>query len=128
MCRDIAHHQPQRALCYIKATFPQSTFERAWLAFFRANWVPPHANLSEPDTFRAVLRATKLFSDAEADAIYAATQEKQWKDALLENTKKVLDQGAFGAPWMWVRNAQGKEEPFFGSDRCVVHYSIAKAK
>ncbi|KAJ7819893.1 putative glutathione S-transferase kappa 1 [Mycena olivaceomarginata] len=108
---------PQRALCYIKATFPQSTFERAWLAFFRANWVPPHANLGEPDTFRAVLRATKLFSDAEADAIYAATQEKQWKDALLENTKKVLDQGAFGAPWMWVRNAQGKEEPFFGSDR-----------
>ncbi|KAF7355355.1 Glutathione S-transferase kappa [Mycena sanguinolenta] len=85
---------PQRAMCYIKATFPQTTFEQAWLAFFRANWIPPHANLSEPDAFCAVLRATKLFSDAE-----------------------VLDQGAFGAPWLWVRDATGKEEPFFGSDR-----------
>ncbi|KAJ6520486.1 putative glutathione S-transferase kappa 1 [Mycena sanguinolenta] len=108
---------PQRALCYIKATFPDSTFVKAWLALFRANWVPPHANVSEPDAFRDVLRATKLFSDAEVDAIYAAAQEKQWKDALLDNTQKALDKGAFGAPWMWVRNASGKEEPFFGSDR-----------
>ncbi|KAF8204182.1 hypothetical protein K438DRAFT_550135 [Mycena galopus ATCC 62051] len=116
-CSNPIPRQPQRALCYIKATFPQSTFERCWLQFFRSNWIPPHANLSEPETFRDVLRATKLFSDAEVDAICAAAQEKQWKDTLLDNTKKVLDQGAFGAPWMWVRNAHGKEEPFFGSDR-----------
>ena len=36
---------------------------------------------------------------------------------MVANTQKVLDQGAFGAPWMWVRNEEGKEEPFFGSDR-----------
>ncbi|KAJ6469601.1 putative glutathione S-transferase kappa 1 [Mycena vitilis] len=108
---------PQRALCYIKATFPTSTFEQAWLALFRANWIPPHADVSQPDALRAVLAGTKLFSDAELDTILAGAKEQRWKDRLTENTKKVLDQGAFGAPWMWVRNAQGKEEPFFGSDR-----------
>ncbi|KAK7063665.1 putative glutathione S-transferase kappa 1 [Favolaschia claudopus] len=111
---------PQRALCYIKETFPQSTFEKAWLAFFQANWIPPHTNLSEPDTFRSFLTEKKLFSDEEADAILAATKDKKWKDKLLENTKTVLELGAFGAPWIMVRNAGGKEEPFFGSDR--FHY------
>ena len=48
-----------------------------------------------------------------------AAEEKEWKQKLLANTKKVLDQGAFGAPWIWVRNGEGKEEPFFGSDRYV---------
>ena len=47
----------------------------------------------------------------------AKAADKEWKDMLLSNTKDALDQGAFGAPWMWVRNYEGKEEPFFGSDR-----------
>ncbi|KAJ7146374.1 thioredoxin-like protein [Mycena epipterygia] len=108
---------PQRALCYIKATFPQDTFEQAWLALFTAFWIPPHTNPALPADLRRVLLATKLFSDTEADAILAAATQQQWKDRLLDNTKTVLAQGAFGAPWMWVRNAQGEEEPFFGSDR-----------
>lgn len=29
----------------------------------------------------------------------------------------MLGKGAFGSPWFWVRNGEGKEEPFFGSDR-----------
>lgn len=49
----------------------------------------------------------------------AGAVEKEWKDKLLANTQKALDLGAFGAPWMWVRNGEGKEEPFFGSDRYV---------
>jgi hypothetical protein len=36
---------------------------------------------------------------------------------LTANTKEALDKGAFGVPWFWVRNAEGKEEPFIGSDR-----------
>jgi glutathione S-transferase kappa 1 len=43
---------------------------------------------------------------------------------LLANTQKVLDQGAFGAPWMWVRNTAGREEPFFGSDRFHFVYAF----
>ncbi|KAJ7194768.1 putative glutathione S-transferase kappa 1 [Mycena pura] len=108
---------PQRALCYIKANFPRDTFERAWLALFRAMWTPPHVNIAEPEPFRTVLNDCGLFSAADVDSILAAAVQQQWKDCLLDNTKKALDLGAFGAPWMWVRNAQGEEEPFFGSDR-----------
>ena len=43
--------------------------------------------------------------------------DKEWKDKLTANTKEALDQGAFGAPWMWVTNGMGVSEPFFGSDR-----------
>jgi glutathione S-transferase kappa 1 len=43
--------------------------------------------------------------------------EKEWKGTLTSNTKTALDKGAFGAPWIWVTNAQGVAEPFFGSDR-----------
>lgn len=53
--------------------------------------------------------------------ILKAASEKEWKDKLLANTQKALDLGAFGAPWFWVRNGEGKEEPFFGSDRYVVY-------
>ena len=52
--------------------------------------------------------------------ILKAAGEKEWKDKLLANTQKALDLGDFGAPWFWVRNGEGKEEPFFGSDRYVV--------
>jgi hypothetical protein len=31
----------------------------------------------------------------------------------------VEKQGAFGCPWFWVTNSEGKSEPFFGSDRYV---------
>lgn len=47
----------------------------------------------------------------------AKAVDKEWKDKLSSNTKEALDQGAFGAPWMWVTNAEGVCEPFFGSDR-----------
>jgi 2-hydroxychromene-2-carboxylate isomerase len=50
--------------------------------------------------------------------MHAAT-EKEWKDKLLSNTQKVLELGAFGAPWLMVKNDKGKYEPFFGSDRYV---------
>jgi hypothetical protein len=53
--------------------------------------------------------------------ILKAASEKEWKDKLLANTQRALDLGAFGAPWFWVRNWEGKEEPFFGSDRYVIY-------
>ncbi|KAJ7608746.1 putative glutathione S-transferase kappa 1 [Roridomyces roridus] len=108
---------PQRALCYIKDHFPQSTFEQAWLGMLDTLWIPPQSNIAEPAAFRQCLVSMKLFSDAEVDAICTAATQQEWKDRLTANTKKVLDLGAFGAPWSWVRNAQGQEEPFFGSDR-----------
>ncbi|KAJ7757636.1 putative glutathione S-transferase kappa 1 [Mycena metata] len=108
---------PQRALCYIKDTFPRSTFEQAWIAFFRASWIPRQLDLSKPDVLETMLRESKLFSAQEVDAICAAAKTQEWKDRLTANTKTALDLGAFGAPWLMVRNAEGKVEPFFGSDR-----------
>jgi glutathione S-transferase kappa 1 len=82
-------------------------------------WTPPQVNITLPDGLQATLTKSNLFSEKEVEEIMKAAEEKEWKQKLLENTKKVLDQGAFGAPWIWVRNGEGKEEPFFGSDRYV---------
>jgi glutathione S-transferase kappa 1 len=76
-------------------------------------------NITIPASLQEVLTNSKLFSNEEVESILKAAGEKAYKDKLLANTQKVLDQGAFGAPWMWVRNGEGKEEPFFGSDRYV---------
>ncbi|KUJ12832.1 putative glutathione S-transferase kappa 1 [Mollisia scopiformis] len=107
---------PQRALCYIKATFPPSTFERTWSRLFNALWID-HINITIPSDLSSVLASTRIFSEEEVECIMKATGEKEWKDKLLANTEKVLEQGAFGAPWFWVRSGEGREEPFFGSDR-----------
>jgi len=49
--------------------------------------------------------------------IIAAAQTQDVKDLLTQATQEALDRDAFGAPWLWVRNDAGEEEPFFGSDR-----------
>ncbi|PMD66675.1 thioredoxin-like protein [Hyaloscypha bicolor E] len=107
---------PQRALCYVKARHPQSTFDQIFLALFHALW-NLHVNITLPGPFTDTLETTGLFAPPQISDIVSATKEQEWKDKLLANTQKVLDQGAFGAPWMWVQNGEGKEEPFFGSDR-----------
>jgi glutathione S-transferase kappa 1 len=80
-------------------------------------WVD-HNNITLPNPLLEALKSASFFSEKEVEEILNATKEKEWKDKLLANTQKVLDLGAFGAPWMWVRNSEAKEEPFFGSDRC----------
>ena len=58
------------------------------------------------------------FTAEEVSAIMAAAKEPEYKNLLTETTKRVVEEkGAFGCPWFWVRNGEGKEEPFFGSDR-----------
>lgn len=36
---------------------------------------------------------------------------------LVDETAMLVEKGAYGAPWFLVKNKQGVEEPFFGSDR-----------
>lgn len=113
--------QPQRALTFIKQHHPQPTFHKAFLALFRAMWTTStHHDISKPELLHAVLSDSHLFSPSEVDAILAGADDKKYKDMLLTETEKVLGLGAFGSPWFWVRNAEGKEEPFFGSDRLVL--------
>jgi glutathione S-transferase kappa 1 len=90
---------------------------KTWQEMLNKLWTPPWSNITEPEVLRKELTNLNLFSAKEVDEITAAAETKEWKDKLLSNTQEALDKGAFGAPWFWVKNAQGVEEPFFGSDR-----------
>ncbi|KAF7909275.1 hypothetical protein EAE99_011490 [Botrytis elliptica] len=107
----------QRALCFIKSRYSVEVFEKSWLEIFNALWVPPQKNITIPEIFKEFLNGLGAFDEKEVEEIMQKATEKEWKNKLLGNTKDALEKGAFGAPWMWVRNAEGKEEPFFGSDR-----------
>lgn len=116
---------PLRALLYIKANYSQATFLAAFESLFMAFWTPPNVNLIPEENLRAVLQGArekpgkgdskKLFTEEEVEKIMQS--RGQMKDVLLATTKRAVDQGAFGAPWIWVTNAKGEQEPFFGSDR-----------
>lgn len=79
-----------------------------------------NTDVGKADQLATVL--ANFFTEVEVGSIIAAGKEQVWKNALTENTKRALDLGAFGAPWFWVRNSRGVQEPFFGSDRFVSVY------
>jgi glutathione S-transferase kappa 1 len=72
-------------------------------------------DVSQPATLADVLRRT--FPAGDVERIMEKANESECKRALADNTQRALERGAFGAPWFWVRNRNGEEEPFFGSDR-----------
>ena len=129
-----AHRTPQplRALHYIRSSYDSGTYVAAFHCLFYRFWTPPHADLREPAVLRTVLSearigfsgdpaavasAQPLFAANDVDAILAAATEQAAKDQLTAATREAIDRGAYGAPWFWVRNDAGAEEPFFGSDR-----------
>jgi glutathione S-transferase kappa 1 len=102
-------------MTYIKEKYPNDRFEDAFYVlwdyiFFR------HIDISKPEDMIRALADCK-FSEPEIKDIMKAASEQEFKQKLLDRTQEVVDKGAFGAPWFWVRNAKGVEEPFFGSDR-----------
>ncbi|KAL7820247.1 thioredoxin-like protein [Trichoderma aethiopicum] len=116
---------PLRALHYIKANYPRDVFLAAMEACFIAFWTPPNVNLIPEENLRAVLQGAtekpgksdsrKLFTEDEVERIMQS--RGSMKDVLLATTKRAVELGAFGAPWFWVTNGRGEQEPFFGSDR-----------
>jgi len=106
---------PQRAMIYIKDHY-KDKFETTFYSLYHALWVPPQSDLSKPANLHALLQ--KNFSSVQANEIIAGAGTPQYKQKLIDITKKVVEeQGAFGCPWYWVTNKEGKGEPFFGSDR-----------
>ncbi|KAJ5666790.1 hypothetical protein N7462_011199 [Penicillium macrosclerotiorum] len=106
---------PQRCMIYIKRHYPRERFETTFLSL--SEWMYyKNIDISKPEHMTELLK-THDFSDQEIKEILAAASSSEYKEALTANTQKALDQGAYGAPWFWVRNKDGKEEPFFGSDR-----------
>lgn len=103
-------------------------------------WSPPNLNLTLPENVaKALLECPasfsssssqseqdgkKLFTKQQVEEIMKGTETPQVKEALKDATQKALDRGAFGNPWIWVTNAEGKQEPFFGSDRYVFCFSV----
>jgi glutathione S-transferase kappa 1 len=104
---------PQRALCFVKEQHPDR-FVSTFLDIFEAMW-KNGKDVSKPDTLAETLQSK--FSPEEVKTILSSANSAPFKQRLNENTKEALDRGAFGAPWFWVRNVKGAEEPFFGSDR-----------
>jgi glutathione S-transferase kappa 1 len=104
-------------MCYVKATYPKEKYEQAFLELWVATWVD-HLNIGDPKDLASVLG--RHFPAEEVKAILQASADPKWKAQLSSNTEDALAKGAYGAPWMWVRNSKGEEEPFFGSDR--FHY------
>ncbi|KAK3111671.1 hypothetical protein LTR53_012839 [Teratosphaeriaceae sp. CCFEE 6253] len=109
--------RPQRSLIYVQATYPRETYENLWLACFEAMW-NAHLDLSVPDNMLVALRRAFPDSPRDVEAVVAAAGDAGVKAQLTANTEHAFkDLGAFGAPWCWVTGAEGKGEPFFGSDR-----------
>jgi len=106
---------PQRCLCFIKSRHPRDKYEAAFISTFPPLWIAPHSDISKPANMATLL--SKNFTAEEVEEIMTAASQPEWKAKLTANTQEVLDQGAFGAPWMMVTNSEGKREPFFGSDR-----------
>ncbi|KAK4230827.1 thioredoxin-like protein [Podospora fimiseda] len=121
---------PQRSLHFIKANYPNPVYEATILHLLRLFWSPPeNVNLTVAENVRKALLdvqvdGEKVFDDKQVGEILQKAGEKEWKDKLKNTTQEALDRGAFGAPWLWVTNSEGKGEPFFGSDRFAFVYKF----
>ncbi|KAK4866957.1 hypothetical protein LT330_007698 [Penicillium expansum] len=108
-------NQPQRCMIYIKSNFSREKYETTFLSLWE--WMYYKGiDISKPERLAELLQSNE-YSESEAKEILAAASSPEFKQALTANTQIALDKGAYGAPWFWVRNSEGKEEPFFGSDR-----------
>ncbi|KAJ5907676.1 hypothetical protein N7495_000358 [Penicillium taxi] len=106
---------PQRCMIYIKRHYPRERFETTFISLWEGMY---HKNIDISKLEKLVdLLKIQEYSDQEVKEILAAVSNPEYKQALIDNTQKALDLGAYGAPWFWVRNEKGNEEPFFGSDR-----------
>ncbi|KAI0902425.1 thioredoxin-like protein [Annulohypoxylon nitens] len=126
---------PLRALHHIKTHHSPAAYLSSWRYLLHAFWTL-HQPPNTPEALRSALSAipvgfcdvaeadkgreggARLFTAAEVDAIVQAAGEVEYKNVLRQTTETALKRGAFGAPWLWVTNAETKKsEPFFGSDR-----------
>ncbi|KAK2741880.1 hypothetical protein FQN57_005439 [Myotisia sp. PD_48] len=106
---------PQRCITFIKKTYPRERFETTFLMYWQYIFFR-HIDISKAENMVKLLEEAQ-YGEEEIQTIMKSANTEEGKKALTDRTKEALDRGAFGAPWFWVRNAEGKEEPFFGSDR-----------
>ncbi|TKA67335.1 hypothetical protein B0A55_08860 [Friedmanniomyces simplex] len=109
--------RPQRCLIYTQSHYPRSTYESLWLNCFRAMW-NDHLDLSISANMLTAVQRTFPDNAQDISAIMSSSDDPEIKGKLTANTEHAFkDLGAFGCPWFWVTDGEGKGEPFFGSDR-----------
>lgn len=124
-----------RALHFIRANHPPTTFLTAFRYLSHVFFTPPHANLSKAEGLAEALRSCpavfdgigeggteKLFEGRQVEEIMEGAASAEMKESVKRETAEALEKGAFGAPWMVVRNGAGEEVTFFGSDRFLYVY------
>jgi len=107
-------------MCFIKDNYPRDKFEAAFAELWIAMW-KELMNLEKPEIMKKAL--LRHFSPEQVKEIMESANSPKYKQKLLDNTKMVLEAGAFGCPWFMVTNHKGVTEPFFGSDRYVLDQS-----
>lgn len=98
----------------VKDRHSQEAFEKCFLDTWKYSFIT-HIDISKQENLAKLL--SQHFDEKEVKEIMTLMTTKKYKDKLSENTKTALEQGAFGAPWFWMKNDKGEEEPLFGSDR-----------
>jgi glutathione S-transferase kappa 1 len=110
---------PQRAMLVVKDRHPQEAFEKCFVSTWEYSFMT-HIDISKLENLAKLL--SEHFDEGEVKEILRLMGTKEYKDKLTANTKKALDLGAFGAPWFWLTNNKGEQEPLFGSDRFAYMY------
>jgi 2-hydroxychromene-2-carboxylate isomerase len=82
-------------------------FERYVDEIYRHMWVDPK-KMDDPEVLRAALQESGL----DAARLFDLTQDPDVKSRLIENTRRSVELGSFGAPTFYVGS-----EIFFGKDR-----------
>lgn len=101
-------------MLYIKDNFENDRYEAQFEELWTAYW-KDHLDLSKPEFMGQCL--SRHFNEAEVQKILEGGTSPKYKRLLTDETARLVEKGAFGAPWFIVRNSSGTEEPFFGSDR-----------
>jgi 2-hydroxychromene-2-carboxylate isomerase len=109
----------------VKDRHSQEVFEQCFLSTWTYSFIT-HVDISKPENLAQLL--AEHFGAAEVKEIMTLMTSKEYKDKLADNTKKALDLGAFGAPWFWLTNEQGEQEPLFGSDRWAYMFRFLGVK
>ena len=111
---------PLRCMLYIKDHFDTERYELQFVELWQCYW-RDHMDISKPDLMRECLN--RHFNEDEVRAILEGGTTPKYKKMLTDQTAMIVAKGAFGAPWYFVTNKEGQEEPFFGSDR--FHYMLS---
>eukprot|EP01129_Flabellula_baltica_P000796 TRINITY_DN10748_c0_g1_i1.p1 TRINITY_DN10748_c0_g1~~TRINITY_DN10748_c0_g1_i1.p1 ORF type:complete len:257 (-),score=56.61 TRINITY_DN10748_c0_g1_i1:36-755(-) len=75
-----------------------------------------HADMNSEETLTVCFREADI-SDDIISAISEKIQEPKYKQALMTATDEAIERGAFGVPTFFVKQEDGEDEMYFGSDR-----------